>query len=97
MYAIKISNEELKNLYKSDYFDTDEYHDYKAEVVSIKKIFRRLLKIITKFTDNPGNKTLVEVGSAYEYFVDEAQFIFKRVIGTEIAKEPAEYASSIRS
>jgi len=94
VYAkLKISNEELKKLYKSDYFDTDEYHDYKAEVISIKKNFQRLLKIITKFTQNPGNKTLVEVGSAYGYFVDEAQFVFKKVIGTEIAREPAEYAS----
>ena len=95
VYAkLEISNEELKNLYKYDYFDTDEYHDYKAEVISIKKNLKRLLKIITKNTGNPSNKTLVEVGSAYGYFVGEARFLFKKVIGTEIAKEPAEYASN---
>ena len=89
---LDISNEELKNLYKSDYFDTDEYHNYKAEVVPIKKNFQRLLKVLKRYTKNPENKILVEVGSAYGYFVEDAQSVFKKVIGTEIAKEPADYA-----
>jgi len=89
---LSLSNDELKNIYDTDYFESEEYKDYKSETVAIKKNFNRLLSKLKKHSQNTKQKKLLEVGAAYGFFIDIAKSHFNLAIGTEIASEPSRYA-----
>ena len=89
---LSLSNDELKKIYDTDYFESAEYKDYKSETVAINKNFNRLLLKLKKHLQNTKQKKLLEVGAAYGFFINIAKLHFNLAIGTEIASEPSRYA-----
>tara|TARA_B110000858_G_C17795385_1_gene472149 strand:+ start:1017 stop:1859 length:843 start_codon:yes stop_codon:yes gene_type:complete len=89
---LSLSNNELKKIYDTDYFESAEYKDYKSETVAINKNFNRLLLKLKKHLQNTEQKKLLEVGAAYGFFINIAKLHFNLAIGTEIASEPSRYA-----
>ena len=89
---LSLSNDELKKIYDTDYFESAEYKDYKSETVSINKNFNRLILKLKKHLQNTKQKKLLEVGAAYGFFINIAKLHFNLAIGTEIASEPSRYA-----
>ena len=89
---LSLSNNELKKIYDTDYFESAEYKDYKSETVAINKNFNRLLLKLKKHLQNTKQKKLLEVGAAYGFFINIAKLHFNLAIGTEIASEPSRYA-----
>jgi SAM-dependent methyltransferase len=86
---IKLSISQQKRLYGGGYFKGGEYADYSADEILIKKNFEdRLIKLLS-FIDNPGSKTLFEIGSAYGFFLDIAKKYFKKVSGIDISGDAA--------
>lgn len=89
---LSLSNDELKKIYDTDYFESAEYKDYKSETVAINKNFNRLLLKLKKHLHNTKQKKLLEVGAAYGFFINIAKSHFNLAIGMEIASEPSRYA-----
>lgn len=73
-------------LYSSNYYQNGDYHNYKWEEVALKRNFADRLSRIRRFI--PTGK-LLEVGSAYGFFLELAQKYFE-VEGVEMDTETAE-------
>ena len=77
---VEFSKENVIQFYNNNYFFGKEYMDYIKEEQALKKNFLRHLKIIKKFKSSG---KLLEIGSAYGFFLDLAKEDFE-VEGIEI-------------
>lgn len=74
---IRASNKyflQSKSLYKKDYFMGKEYQNYKDEEVALSKNFQDRIKKIKKYKKHG---YLLEIGSAFGFFLNEAKKYFK--------------------
>jgi SAM-dependent methyltransferase len=89
---IKLTSEELKDIYGKSYFFGEEYVDYLSEESILKLGFNKIEKRFTKLFPKPETKPkLLEIGSAYGFFLDIAKDHFQG-IGVEISKDAVEYS-----
>ncbi|MEX1257617.1 MAG: class I SAM-dependent methyltransferase [Gemmatimonadota bacterium] len=79
---------DLRELYSGQYFRGGEYADYLRDRVAIQKNLGRRLRTVRKYVKAG---FLVEVGSAYGFFLDLARRHFE-VLGFELSGEAAAYA-----
>jgi protein-L-isoaspartate O-methyltransferase len=87
-----LSDDELFTLYRKDYFFGDEYSNYIADKKTIQKNFRLRIKILQRFLDPTHHKHLLEVGSAYGFFLDVVRNYFESVKGLDISEDGVRYA-----
>ena len=92
---VAITTAELTSLYSKDYFTGEEYKDYVAERELIEKHFRIRLKKLLRYTPTPSRKRLLEIGSAYGFFLTVAREHFLSVEGIDISRDAVNYASEI--
>ncbi|HBB35116.1 MAG TPA: hypothetical protein DDZ80_22800 [Cyanobacteria bacterium UBA8803] len=92
---LKLTDEELFQLYSRNYFLGDEYSDYVADKRVIQKNFKLRLKTLRSFLDPNLHASLLEIGCAYGFFLEVAQTRFKRVLGIDITEDGVKYASNI--
>ena len=85
---------ELEKLYTAKYFAGDEYRDYVAERPLLERGFRRRLDRLLSYVPDAGSKRLVEIGSAYGFFLQMARDRFRAVHGYEISRDAAAHAVS---
>ena len=78
-------------LYIKD-FSGEEYRDYVAERALFEKHFRLRLKTLLRFVPDSGAKRLLEIGSAYGFFLAVAREHFKSVEGIDISADAVAYA-----
>ena len=90
----ELTSEQLKKIYNKDYFHGEEYSDYIAERETIERNFKRISKIINKFITNTKAKNILEIGSAYGFFLNMVKDQFNIVKGLEICRDAAEYSKS---
>jgi SAM-dependent methyltransferase len=83
-----VSNLNAKAVYGTGYFHGEEYADYLQDRPAFEKQFRARLQDVKRHR-NDGD--LVEIGSAYGFFLAVAQESF-RVRGFDVAEEPVAYA-----
>ena len=79
------------SIYDDSYFQggqEDGYADYQSSEKILKAEFRSVLKKLLSFFPNTKGKKLLEIGSAYGYFLDEASKYFE-CYGIEVNKEGA--------
>lgn len=76
---------ELSSIYGDNYYKEGDYYDYELEKAALSKNFENRLKIITKYIDKG---KLLEVGSAYGYFLEKAKNYFD-VEGVELTETAA--------
>lgn len=89
---LRVSPEELKNLYGANYFAGDEYRDYIADRPVIERQSRSRLKTLLTHVDGPGRKHLLEIGCAYGFFLTVARTRFGSVQGIDISESAATFA-----
>lgn len=89
---LQMTEEELFQLYKKDYFFGDEYSDYVADKLIIQKNFKLRLKSLKKFLNQNFHQNLLEIGSAYGFFLEVAQNYFNTVQGIDITEDGVRYA-----
>ncbi len=82
---------DARQIYQDAYFTGQEYLDYLGDEALLKRNFRRRLKHIRKRC--PGGR-LLEIGSAYGFFLDLARAHFQTV-GFEINWEAARHAREV--
>lgn len=87
-----LSDQELFELYKKDYFFGEEYSDYVADKQIIQKNFKLRLKTLNTFIKPNVHTKLFEIGCAYGFFLDIAQHHFNQVQGIDITVDGIRYA-----
>lgn len=78
-----------ERLYDEAYFTgghRDGYNDYQASSEVLRREFDEVVRILEQYV--PAGATLLEVGCAYGYFLDQAQATF-RCVGIEVAEAAA--------
>lgn len=85
------TNFELKKLYQKEYFFGMEYFDYKADRPALEKNFKNRLKRLNKRVIDKDFK-VVEVGSAYGYFLNLVKDDVKSHIGFEVSEDGVRYS-----
>lgn len=85
---VHLSQEQWSEIYSRNYFFGDEYVDYVQEEPALRKNFRRNINWIRSLCS--GGR-LLEIGSAYGFFLDEAKKYFS-VMGVDIHEEGCRYA-----
>jgi SAM-dependent methyltransferase len=89
---VTISPEELARLYGPEYFHGAEYMDYVADREPIQHHFRARLRRLVRYVPDSRAKDLLEIGSAYGFFLDVAKDHFRSVRGIDISVEASRYA-----
>jgi SAM-dependent methyltransferase len=86
----------LLSIYNEDYYQgrqDDGYSDYIGSETSLRKEFQRDVKLLLKQFDNKKKLTLLEIGCAYGFFLEESKAHFE-VQGIEVAKDAVEFCKS---
>ncbi len=84
------SPDDLLDIYNEDYFKGNEYPDYVGQQDALRRSMRNHLKQMWRYHPRPGS--LLEVGCAYGFFLEEARTYFKSVAGVDICTAPTAYA-----
>lgn len=85
---------DLRKIYSEEYFtgkQADGYVHYKESEKVLRREFRNDVTLLRRITGYRENLKLLEVGSAYGYFLDEAGDYFE-CRGIEISGEAAKYS-----
>jgi 2-polyprenyl-3-methyl-5-hydroxy-6-metoxy-1,4-benzoquinol methylase len=81
---------EVNKLYQREYFFGKEYFDYKADRPAIEKNFKKRIKSIN---DKINKKSyVIEIGSAYGYFLNLIKNKVKKHMGFEVGIDGVEYS-----
>jgi SAM-dependent methyltransferase len=89
---LRLTPDELAHLYSKSYFQGEEYADYASEASALQRNFRpRLQELAKRF---PKGSRLWEIGSAYGFFLKEAQPYFSAA-GCDISEEAVRYAREV--
>ena len=81
---MRLTDEELFALYNEQFFTGAEFSDYAADERFFRKNFRLRFRELRKFLDPARHKHLLEIGSAYGFFLDEVRAEFESVEGIDI-------------
>ena len=84
----------LESIYDQSYFQggqEDGYGNYLGTEEVLRKEFKKSVKTLRKLTDHQDNLRLLELGSAYGFFLDEAQSYFQ-CTGIEVSEEAAKFS-----
>ena len=93
VYAdMRLTDEELFELYNEQFFTGAEFSDYAADEKFFRKNFRLRFKELKRFLDPARHKRLLEIGSAYGFFLDEVRAEFASVQGIDITDAGVRHA-----
>lgn len=92
---LRLTDEELFQLYSRNYFFGDEYSDYVADKRVIQKNFKLRLKTLQAFLNPTLHTKLLEIGCAYGFFLETARSRFDTVQGIDITEEGVRYTREI--
>jgi SAM-dependent methyltransferase len=88
----ELTDQEMLDLYGREYFVGEEYGDYLGDRRVHERNFRRRLSTLEKFLDPSRRGSLLEIGSAYGFFLDLARERFDTVAGIDVNREGVEFA-----
>ena len=89
---LSLSNDELGNIYRKNYFFGGEYSDYVADKSVLEINFKLRQKILNRFIDKSKHRNLMEVGCAYGFYLNIAREYFETVKGIDISEDGIGYA-----
>jgi SAM-dependent methyltransferase len=93
VYAdMRLTDEELFALYDERFFTGAEFSDYAADERFFRKNFRLRFNELKSFLDPARHKSLLEIGSAYGFFLDAVRNEFEFVQGLDITEAGVRYA-----
>lgn len=89
---LDLTDGEFEQLYQHDYFHDGEYRDYRADAPVLRRNFRLRLKVLRKYLEPGRHKHLLEIGSAYGFFLETAKTAFETVEGVDIFADGVRHA-----
>jgi SAM-dependent methyltransferase len=84
---LQLSDEQLRQLYDQTLFHQGNFFDYAADQKYFKRNFQLRFKALRKFLDKDRHRRLLEIGSAYGFFLDMARNEFSEVLGIDLTDE----------
>ncbi len=88
---LRLSDDELARLYDHSLFKEGEFFDYAADRKYFTKNFRLRYKVLRRYMDAARHTRLLEIGSAYGFFLDAVRADFKEVLGIDLTDEGVRY------
>ena len=93
VYAdMRLTDEELFALYDEQFFSGAEFSDYAADERFFRKNFRLRFRELRKFLDPARHLSLLEIGSAYGFFLDTVRDEFTSAQGIDITAAGVQFA-----
>lgn len=89
---MRLSDEELFELYNEQFFTGAEFSDYAADEKFFRRNFQLRFTELHKFLDPARHKKLLEIGSAYGFFLDVVRDKFASVQGIDITDAGVRFA-----
>jgi len=89
---MRLTDEELFELYNEEFFTGAEFSDYAADAKFFRKNFRLRFRELKKFLDPARHQNLLEIGSAYGFFLDVVRDEFAAVQGIDITDAGVRFA-----
>ena len=94
IYAdLDMTQEQFEDLYNAGYFKGEEYSDYLSDKKMLQKNFEARLATLKKYVKPEIHKSLLEIGTAYGFFLELASDNFEYAAGVDVTKQGVEYAS----
>jgi SAM-dependent methyltransferase len=81
---MRLSDEELFRLYNEEFFTGAEFSDYASDEQFFRKNFELRFKELSRFLDPARHRRLLEIGSAYGFFLDTVRRRFETAEGIDI-------------
>ena len=81
---MRLTDEELFQLYNEEFFTGAEFSDYASDERYFRKNFELRFKELRKFIDPSRHRRLLEIGSAYGFFLDTVRRHFESAEGIDI-------------
>jgi SAM-dependent methyltransferase len=91
---LRMTDSDLLRLYNKSYFFGDEYSDYLADKEVLRKNFQLRLKTLSRYLAPDRHHRLLEIGSAYGFFLELVQDRFNAV-GIDITPDGTRYAQEV--
>ncbi len=93
VYAdMRLTDEELFALYNEQFFTGAEFSDYAADERFFRKNFQLRFRGLKRFLDPTRHQRLLEIGSAYGFFLDTVRAEFASVQGIDITSAGVAHA-----
>ena len=93
VYAdLRLTDDELFALYNERFFTGAEFSDYAADERFFRKNFQLRYKELERFIDPARHKRLLEIGSAYGFFLDTVRAEFASAQGIDITEAGVTHA-----
>jgi len=89
---MRLTDEELFELYNEEFFTGAEFSDYAGDEKFFRKNFALRYRELRPFLDPARHQHLLEIGSAYGFFLDEVRGRFASVQGIDITDAGVRYA-----
>lgn len=89
---MNMSDYDFSKLYSSNYFSGEEYTDYVSDHELHAFNFRQKLKRMESVIGDLSDLNCFEIGSAYGFFLEQAQTFFKKCSGVDISEDAIKYA-----
>lgn len=89
---VNLTEDELVELYKEEFFTGGAFSDYPSDEKYFRQNFQQRLKSLSPFLEAARHRHLLEIGSAYGFFLDEARDHFASVRGIDITDGGIRYA-----
>src|SRR6266496_646390 len=81
---LSLSEDEHRALYARQYFFGSEYRDYVADKQEHQRNFRLRLEVLGRFLDPARHRHMLEIGSAFGFFLEVARERFETVRGFDL-------------
>lgn len=94
-YAGNLEDNKIIGLYGREYFFGGEYSNYIADRKMIEKNFKLRLKVLERYLSRSHHKRLLEIGSAFGFFLNTARSYFNTVVGIDVCPEGVCYSKEI--
>jgi len=92
---LRVTDEELWEIYRKEYFFGEEYSDYVADRAILEENFKLRLRSLRPFLRPERHRRLLEIGSAYGFFLAVARSEFESVQGIDITEDGVRHAHEV--
>jgi predicted TPR repeat methyltransferase len=89
---MRLTDDELFELYNEEFFTGAEFSDYASDAKFFRKNFALRFRELKKFLSPARHQNLLEIGSAYGFFLDVVRDEFQSVQGIDITDAGTRYA-----
>jgi len=90
--ALDMDNKSVGELYGKSYFFGEEYKDYVADKEVLARNFAMRFDTLKKYLSPEQHQRLLEIGSAYGFFLNFIRNSFTASLGIDVAEEGVRYA-----